>query len=443
MKTLNLDSSVINEKKRKLPERETTPQQEKPVIPSPDDTPLAPKKKDPFFRHLTQKFKQLIQQFRSLTPIQKFIVTLVICGVIVGIGALISYSIVLYEGKAENFTIPNMVRAQASTNVYAADIPVSRPNPPRDTPNPINGELYTKAEFEKFSSRYPIAVMIENHIDARPQSGYNSADLVFETLAEGGITRTMAIFWGKSSSEIGPVRSARQYFLEWLIPFDPLYMHIGQAYSDNPRVDANGNIYKYKIKSLDVYGSFWRAQDRYSPHNAYTSTDLMYEKAEQYGYTGSPSTIPSWKFKADAPIDQRGTSTTATLMFFEQYSNNGIYDVTWKYDKDRNIYLRSNYSTEYTDATTGEQVYAKNVIIQRVAMTLTYDDKAHIIITTIGDGDAIILRDGRVIYGTWKKNSLDERTRYYDTDGEEIVFNRGITWVEAVPIDQGNVQIDP
>jgi hypothetical protein len=442
MKTLNLDSSVINEKKRKPPKQEAPAEKENPVPPTSNTPPGSPEKNDPFIKRLSLKVKQLIEKFKSLTPVQKLLVTLVICGVIVGTGALVSYLIVLQEGKAETFTIPDMIRAQPATGVYAADIPVSKPNPPRDTPNPINGELFTKAEFEEFSSRYPIAVMIENHVDARPQSGYNSADLVFETLAEGGITRTMAIFWSRSSSEIGPVRSARQYYLEWLMPFDPLYMHIGQAYSDDPRVDANGNIYKYNIKSLDVYGAFWRVQDRFSPHNAYTSTDLMYQKAEQYGYTGSPEPITSWKFKADAPLDQRGSNTTATLLFFEQLNNNGLYDVTWSYDKNRNVYLRSNNGTEYTDATTDEQVFAKNVIIQRVNVALAFDDKAHLIITTIGEGDAIILRDGRVIYGTWKKSSLEERTKYYDTDGEEIVFNRGITWVEAVPIDQGNVQID-
>lgn len=441
MKTMNLDSSVINEKKRKKPRIDPEHTPEEPVQ-SQEQRIQKDTKKEPFFKRLVSVPAKFAAWFKCLTPIQKVFVTAAVCFLIAGIGGIISYILVLREGSTDTFTIPDMVPAVSASSSYSTSVPISEPNPPRDQENPINGELYTKQEFEEMSKRYPIAVIIENHIDARPQSGYNSADLVFETLAEGGITRTMAIFWGRSVTEIGPVRSARQYFLEWLLPFDPLFMHIGQAYSDDPRIDANGNIYLYGIKSLDRYGTFWRSQDRYAPHNAYTSTELMYQKAEDYGYTGTPSEIDAWTFKQDAPADQRGQDSTVNLVFFERLNNGGIYDITWKYDRERNVYLRYNNENEYTDAITDTQVYAKNIIIQRVETISSGDYKAHMIITTIGEGDAIILRDGAVIYGTWKKPDKDTRTRYFDADGNEIIFNRGITWVEAVPIDQGAVEID-
>ncbi|MEA3357344.1 MAG: DUF3048 domain-containing protein, partial [Patescibacteria group bacterium] len=334
--------------------------------------------------------------------------------------------------------------SETDKSTFTATISSPMPLPPRDNLNPINGELYTAKEFSEIKSKYPIAVVIENHVDARPQSGYNSADLVFETLAEGGITRTLAIFWGKDCPEMGPIRSARQYFLEWLVPFDPVFMFIGYAYSDSGdlRVDSGANMVSYGIKRLDTAGSFWRSNQRAAPHNAYSSSATLYQKADALGFTGSPNEIESWKFKKDAPIDSRGTQTIANIIFMERLHNAGRYDVKWVYDRERNVYLRSNGNTPYTDANTGAQVYAKNVIIQRVEMISTFDFAAHIIITTIGSGDAVVLRDGQVINGTWEKETLYTRTRYLDAGGNEIELNRGNTWVEGVPIDQGSVQID-
>lgn len=392
---------------------------------------------------LLTKIKNLIKKYNKLPLGKKIIVSVISLLLILVIGESITYMIIIYNKKAGDISFPEKIVASTSkVMAFEQEIKIPFPNPPRDQENPINGELYTVKEMKDMESRYPIAVMIENHIDARPQSGYNSADLVFETLAEGGITRTMAIFWGKDVEEIGPIRSARQYYLEWLMPFDPLYMHIGYASSTDPKVNAGGNIAAYGIKTLDRYGTFWRSTKKYAPHNAYTSTELLYQKAKDYGYTGKPGEIDSWKFKKDEPENERGTGPTTTITFFERLWNGGIYDITWKYDRNRNVYLRFNNNTKYTDDNTQTQVYAKNVIIQRVKMTSTFDAKAHIIITTIGSGDAVILRDGQVTEGTWKKKDLKSRTHYYDKDEKEIVFNRGITWIEAVPIDEGKVKID-
>lgn len=440
METLNLDSNVVNKKPSGIqgtPPDSTSNLASKVPQKNPRKTPP-----NNIFKRIVHVPQAVAEWFSSLTPSRKILATVIICASILGIGGLAAYAIILSEPGEGELSIPKRITATVQKYSPLSDITLPQPSAPRDTENPINGELYTKAEFDEISSRYPIAVMIENHTEARPQYGFNSADLVFEALVEGGITRTMAIFWGKNAEEIGPVRSARQCYLEWLMPFDALYMHIGYASSDDPKVDAGGNIYRYKIKSLDRGGTFWRSSQRYAPHNAFTSTDLLYEKAGTYGYSGSPDTIEGWSFKRDASLEQRGAQTTATLVFFERLRNGGVYDVTWKYDRDSNSYLRFNNTTPYMDAGTDSQVYAKNVIIQRVETISTYDDKAHMIVTTIGNGTAIILRDGAVINGTWQKDSLTKRTRYFDTSGDEIVFNRGITWIEAVPVDQGTVSIE-
>jgi hypothetical protein len=194
---------------------------------------------------------------------------------------------------------------------------------------------------------------------------------------------------------------------------------------------------------LNKGGTFWRSNTKYSPHNAYSSSELLYEKADVYGYTGTPSEIEPLKFKKDAAADSRGNKDKVEITFFQRLHNGGIYDVTWTYDESRNVYLRhqGNDMTPYLDAATGNQVFAKNLVILRSKAISTYDYKAHMIIETIGEGDAILMRDGHAINATWKKPNLESRIRLYNDDGDEIKLNRGITWMIAVPIDQGSVTI--
>lgn len=435
MKTLQLDASIIESKKKaKVKPRAN--------LSTHDQDKLKQSKSG---KHKPGIIKKIKKWYLALTPFKKVLTTLFFCIIVIGLGGSTIYFTIIYRKNAPDFTLPEIVTANttnATPSTYlSASIAIPFPNPPRDQQNPINGDLYTSREMKAIENRYPIAVMIENHIDARPQSGYNSADIIYEALVEGGITRTMAIFWGKECDEIGPIRSARQYFIEWLMPYDPLYMYIGYAISNDPRVNAGGSIYEYGIKGMDKYGTFWRSTSKWAPHNAYSSSELLYQKAEQFGYTGNPSTITPWKFKKDASADQRGTTTQVDITFFERLPNGGLYDIRWIYDRERNVYLKYNKDNPYLDANTDTQVYAKNVIIQRTETISTFNSKAHLIITTIGKGDAILLRDGHVINGTWTKKDLNSRTVFYDSTGKEVELNRGIIWIDIVPNDQGSVKI--
>lgn len=437
MKKVNLDSEVINQKKKKDKLKDLEQ-----IKPSKKVKQSKSKERSNIFKKLFQGIKNIPKWYKSLSLSKKIIVSAVVLIITAGaVGSATYYFII--QNRSSSISIPEQIKVKATDGYsYKTEISLLKANAPKDTPNPINGELYTAKEFEEIKSRSPIAVMVENHIDARPQSGYNKADIVYETLAEGGITRTMPVFWGKESSEIGPVRSARMYYVEWMLPYDALFMHIGYAISSDARVDVASNVYKYGVKTMNTSGTFWRSTDKYAPHNAYTSSEKLYNRAKQLGYAESPEEIESWTFKKDATKNNRGPGKDATIIFFERLNNGGIYDITWKYDRDRNIYLRNNYDTPYIDGETNTQVYAKNVIIQRTEMISTFDSKAHIIITTIGSGDAQILKDGKVIDAKWEKKDIHDRTTYVDKNGEEIEFNRGIIWVEAVPIDQGTVQIE-
>ncbi|KKR05715.1 MAG: hypothetical protein UT34_C0002G0222 [candidate division WS6 bacterium GW2011_GWF2_39_15] len=316
---------------------------------------------------------------------------------------------------------------------------LTTPDLPRTEQSPLNGLLFTKTEIEKLEKNRPIAIMINNHYHARPQSALNSADIVYESLAESGITRYMGIFWSQGTSKVGPVRSARQYFLEWLSPYDPLYIHDGCASSSDPRTNACGNIYSYGIKDLRTHG-YWRVTDRVAPHNEYNSTVTAWDYASKNGWGGFPE-IDTLQFKRDAEPNARGSRTKVKVRFRQDLPNNGLYDSEWSYDVKSNSYLHKIGGQADLDLETGKQVSAKVVVIQEVIMQSSGDAYGRIIITTIGEGKAVVLQDGKVTIGKWKKTSRTERERYYDSTGKELLLNRGRLWITAVPKDQGKFDI--
>lgn len=314
-------------------------------------------------------------------------------------------------------------------------IHLSEPSVPRTEESPINGRLFTRQEMEEMLERRPIAAIVSNHIHARPTSNLNQADLVFETLVEGGITRFLAIYWANEPNKIGPIRSVRQYYLEWLSPFDPLFVYDGFASSSDPRVDARGNMNRYGIKSIYTSGA-WRVPDRPAPHDEYSSTIKTWEIAEERGWEEFPN-VDSWKFKNDATLKDRNDRFKGRISF----SNSREYDVVWEYDKATNRYYRSIGGIKDTDLESGQQISAKNVVIQEVQVEGPVDQYNRLVITTTGSGSAAILQDGKIIYGKWEKDDRTSRTKFYDNNNREIEFNRGITWISSVRQIQENFDI--
>lgn len=371
---------------------------------------------------------------------------------------LISFAVLLITGiagfyyfgiyKAKPFKVPSEVinlnseylisKAKSS---WLFNIPTIKPEEPRTEVSPINGKLFTKTEMDKLKERRPVAVMINNHAEARPQSGLNSADVVYEALAESGITRHLAIFWSEVPDKVGPIRSARQYYLEWLSPYDPLYIYDGCADTDNPKTDACGNIYTYNIKRIATIGA-WRWNDgrRYAPHNEYSSLTSAWEYAEKMNWDSFP-TIEAWKFKNDEPVDERGEKTKVSVIFHQRINNGGMYDTVWTYDPKTNSYLRQVGKQPDIDQESNTQVYAKTVVIQQINMYPSYDDKGRIIQDAVGEGNAVFLMDGKIVEGRWKKNSRLDRTTYYDNDGNEVQFNRGRIWISMLARSEGKFAI--
>ncbi len=305
--------------------------------------------------------------------------------------------------------------------------------------SPINGVLYTKDRADFWKKRRPMAVVIENHIASRPPYGLADAEIVFEAVAEGGITRFVAVFLANQTARLEPIRSAREYFLHWSSEFDALFVHHGGASSDDASTDALGNIEKYGIDNLDcITGDnlCTRDESREAPHNSMSNTPYLWERASEKGINDSVS-FASWKFKEDLVETERPLSQNISYNFWD-YPD---YLVRWEYDPQTNLYKRTNgglITDIHLDANYNQQLAAKNIIVQKMGQKVVDDGTPHphLVFDTIGTGDAVIFLDGKKIEATWEKTDRTSRTMYYDAiTGEELEFNRGQIWVSVVPVE--------
>jgi hypothetical protein len=288
-------------------------------------------------------------------------------------------------------------------------------------PSPLTGVLVPLAE----ARRYPVAVMVENHPNSRPQSGLEKAGLVYEAYAEGGITRFMALYVeGDQARPIGPVRSVRTYYLDWATEWRAYLAHVGG------NMDALDLIPSSKVYDLDEFaqaGAYWRDHSRFAPHNMYTSIERLRAAAarERYPEKGS---FAVWPRKDAAPVAQRPESAEFGVNY------GGSYSVRWVYDKTSNRYTRHQAGAVHADKETGTAITASNVIVQVVPQSnvTTRIGEPGLRLETVGSGPARFILDGQVRDGTWKKTA-GAKTRFYEQDGSELKLNRGPTWISAVP----------
>ncbi len=307
----------------------------------------------------------------------------------------------------------------------AASIPANPVKEVKDAPqppeayDPLSGLLTTR----ELASRRPLAVMIENYYpDARPQSGLDKASLVFETVAEGGITRFMAVFTAQNADVVGPIRSNREYYVKWAKGLGAIYVHCGGSPGGYSAISALG------VDSIDEIGGasgFWRSKDRRAPHNLYSSTEGLREQARIKGYA-TTGNFAAYSFKDDPALEERPSSQTAIVDF-----STAAYRVKYVYQRDSNSYLRYMGGEPHVDAVTGKQLSVKNVAVMYARIWPLNDDENRMGVETEGTGKAVVLRDGLAINGTWKRESESEPVRFYDAGGQEIKFARGQTWIEV------------
>lgn len=288
--------------------------------------------------------------------------------------------------------------------------------------------LLTGVEVSPEAAKQPVvAVVIENfYPDARPQSGLSSAGVVYEALAEGGITRYLAMFQDSLAPDIGPVRSLRTYFIDWGLEYNAPVAHVGG------NADALDLIKPLNMKNLDQFynGSYFRrVTSRYAPHNVYINDVQMKKLLNDRGYAGEPTFTP-WPRKDDKKPDSL-TASTITVNF-----SGADYQAKFEFDPGSNCYVRFVRNTPDVDANDKVAVKPKNVIVMYMPTQFgaTKIGEATVVMQTVGTGKAIIFMDGVATEATWKKASHEGRTQFYDASGTEIKLNRGQTWVSVVPV---------
>lgn len=307
--------------------------------------------------------------------------------------------------------------------------PFTPPVTKKEEPKPVYHAPLTGLEVkDKTATTQPVtAIMIENSPDARPQSGLKNSEVVYEAIAEGGITRFLVLYQQQKPQLVGPVRSLRMYYVDWLAPYNASVAHVGGSAA------ALSEIRNGSYRDIDQFfngGSYWRASDRYAPHNVYTSFERLDALNTSKGYTSSnPAVFPR---KDSQPAETPTASTISVTMSGANY-NSG-----YTYDQKSNLYLRSQAGAPHMDREAG-QIAPRVVIVIKATMNLVQEDGWRQQYQTTGSGSATIFQDGAAQEVTWHKADRTSQYSFTDAAGKEVSLARGQTWISVVPAGTGGV----
>lgn len=288
-------------------------------------------------------------------------------------------------------------------------------------PKPVTeASPLTGVEVAPALAQRPVTgIMMENSLDARPQSGIQEAGVVYEAIAEGGITRFLTLYQEAQPQYIGPVRSLRPYYIDWVAAFDASVAHVGGSPEALAQIRGGG-------KDLDQFfnsGSYWRSPSRPSPHNVYTSFDRMDALNKAKGYTSSHFT--PWPRKEDKKL------AVPTAKTIDLAISSALYNSHYDYDAATNSYLRSeggkaHIATVSADDKTGQQLRPKVVI----ALIMPYSlSGKYSVYGTTGSGPMYVFQDGGVIQGNWNKPDRPSQFSFTDASNQPIKLNKGQTWI--------------
>lgn len=290
---------------------------------------------------------------------------------------------------------------------------------------PLDGLLTTPAR----AKLHPIAVMIDDLSPARQQSGFSAASVVWQAPAEGGIPRYMMVFQENTPGDIGPVRSARYYFIAWAAEWRAAYVHAGgspQALA-TLRTQGRGQLV-YDANQFYNGAYFRRITTKAPPHNLYSTGKQLRQLATKVKATAAPG-APVWKFAPDAPLALRPVGGTLEA----DYQANHI---VYKYDRATNTYKRfvTGFTKQQVDAGSKVAVAPKNVVIMQMHFAPLNDGSTHhrLEATVVGKGTAWIATNGHTIKGTWRKKSLTAPTLFYDAAGHQVTLTAGQTFVQVM-----------
>jgi hypothetical protein len=324
---------------------------------------------------------------------------------------------------------PTPTPVPSPTPVGAEPVGIPTPSPSPDgslVPAALTGVLVAP----ELANRLPLAVMLDDNRVARPQAGFNAASMVYQATADGYETRYLLVFGEGDTGDIGPVRSARFFLVQWAQEVEAALAH----YGGDRRTRAYISSHRSQFTDVDGMGrgnpAYHRIKSRKAPHNAYTSTKELRRVALKLG---GPKTMDEdifrRPFRDPSAMFERGASQSIRI----PYRTNVI---TYRYDREANRYLRSIDGKAHIDPADDKRVTTTNVVVlfQKFRIdTRIEPGHSRPDITTLGTGKAWIFNEGHLVKGTWRKRSDTGPTRLYDADGVEIQLVRGRTFFQVVP----------
>jgi len=313
-----------------------------------------------------------------------------------------------------------MLRQTPALPVATVATPVKKVAPKPVVPTTVASNLSGLQVDPTLNAKPVTAVMIENSPDSRPQSGLSQANVVYEAIAEGGITRFLALYQDTNPGDIGPIRSVRPYYLQWARGFDAPLAHVGGSPEALETIRALG------AKDLDQFfnaGAYRRISARSAPHNVYSAVDTLTQLSIAKGYTAS--VFKPWGRKAESAVAQ------ATARSIDLTLSGPTYNAHYDYDPATNSYKRSQAGTPHTDANGNVQISPKVVIGLVIPLALQADGK-HLDYGTIGSGQAYVFQNGTLTVGQWNKATENAGMSFTDAAGAPLPLNPGQTWLTAV-----------
>ncbi len=308
------------------------------------------------------------------------------------------------------------------TATFAASIP--SPTPERSYDHcPLTG---LRMADPSLAMRRPLDIKIDNYPGSRPPSGIQCADVVFEHFAEGAITRLSAVFLCQDAERIGPVRSARLIDVEHIVDmFDAVLVHYGAANRVLPMIRAAG------FPDMDGYfgaSGFFNVSGRVSPFNKYCDTRTLWEGVEDNGWQ-RPAERAGFIFSESVESDAQVSQITITYAPQNR--------ARWDYDAERGIYLRYQDGQPHVEESSGEQLTAVNVIALQAEHTETDIDEGYgafsVRIDLLGDGPAMVFRDGVAVVGRWERGGEMDMITFLDEGDDPVPLEPGNVWIQVVP----------
>lgn len=325
------------------------------------------------------------------------------------------------------------------TEIEATTVPTVTPPPATPTlaptPEPENHDGETKSKLtglwvpEEIGNKRPYAIMFNNIKLASPQSGTSEADILYEAIVEGGITRLMGIFEELNDARIGSVRSARHYYVSFADEYDAIFVHYGETTYATKKIKELGIN---NLSGLTGIGEilFYRDKSINAPHNAFATKDGILKGTEIKGYDTEYDKDYEGHFsfyEEDSDLKSK-EEVSKIILNFSNYTS-----PYFNYNSKDKLYYRYQFDTEHIDANTGKQLAFKNIIVQFVDEWDIDKNDYQTMDITDATGNGYYITNGKKVDITWSKNESTRKMRYYDAQGDELTINQGKTYIAIFP----------